>query len=126
MILDILGAGMILGISAFILRSFGWKGTPVFAVIASVVLIGEASHILGNIFDSVDFLYNESGIREGISAALKVLGLGYLFGISADICRELGESGIAKSLEVVGRVEIIAVAIPFWKEIIETGVELIG
>ena len=126
MILDILGAGMILGISAFILRSFGWKGTPVFAVIASVVLISEASHILGNIFDSVSFLYNENGIRDGINAALKVLGLGYLFGISADVCRELGEAGIAKSVEVVGRVEIITVAVPFWKEIIETGVELIG
>lgn len=126
MILDILGAGMILGISAFILRSFGWKGTPVFAVIASVVLISEASHILGNIFDSVSFLYNENGIRDGINAALKVLGLGYLFGISADVCRELGETGIAKSVEVVGRVEIITVAVPFWKEIIETGVELIG
>ena len=126
MILDVLGAGMILGISAFILRSFGWKGTPVFAVVCSVILIGEASHILGNIFGSVSFLYSDTRICDGISAALKVLGLGYLFGISADICRELGESGIAKSLEVVGRVEIIAVAVPFWKKIIETGVELMG
>ena len=126
MILDVLGAGMILGISAFILRSFGWKGTPVFAVICSVILIGEASHFLGNIFGSVSFLYSDTRICDGISAALKVLGLGYLFGISADICRELGESGIAKSLEVVGRVEIIAVAVPFWKKIIETGVELMG
>ncbi len=117
---------MLLGISAFLLRSFGWKGAPVFAVICSVILISEASHILGDVFDSISFLYNESGIREGISAALKVLGLGYLFGISSDICRELGEAGIAKSLEVVGRVEIIAVAVPFWKRIIETGVELIG
>ena len=126
MILNFLGAGLLLGISAFILRSFGWKGAPVFAVICSVVLISEASLILGDVFGSLSFLYNESGIKKGISAALKVLGLGYLFGISSDICRELGESGIAKSLEVVGRVEIIAVAIPFWKEIIETGVELIG
>lgn len=117
---------MMLGISGFILRSLGWRGAPVFAVICSVVLLTEASHILGGVLDSIGFLYNEGGIKDGVGAALKVLGLGYLFGISADVCRELGEAGIAKSLEIAGRVEIIAVALPFWKEIIEVGVELIG
>lgn len=126
MILNLLGAGLILGISAFILRSLGWRGAPVFAVICSVVLLAEAGESLSGVFSSLSLLYRQKGMEEGVSAALKVLGLGYLFGISSDVCRELGENGIAKSVEVAGRVEIIAVVIPFLKEIIETGVELIG
>lgn len=126
MIINLLGAGLVLGISAFILRSFGWRGAPVFAVICSVVLIAEAADGLGGIFSSIGFLYKQKGLDSAVRAALKVLGLGYLFGISSDVCRELGEAGIAKSLEVVGRVEIIAVIVPFLKEIVETGVELIG
>lgn len=126
MILNLFGAGLILGISAFILRSLGWRGAPVFAVICSVVLIAEAGESLSGVFSSLSLLYRQKGMEEGVSAVLKVLGLGYLFGISSDVCRELGETGIAKSVEVVGRVEIIAVVIPFLKEIIETGVELVG
>ena len=126
MILKLIGAALILTASAFLLKSFGWRGAPIFTSLALILFIAEAEGEFEYIFSSIKKIGLESGIEEALSAAVKVLGLGYLFGISADICRELGESGIAKSLEVVGRVEIIAVAVPFWKKIIETGVELMG
>ncbi len=125
MIFKFLGMSLVLLVSALLLRSFGWRGAPVFAVIASVFLLAEAGEGLAYIFESMNFSVYSSELEPPIKAALKIMGIGYLFGICADICRELGEGGIAKSVEIVGRVEIIAVVIPFLREIIKVGVELI-
>ena len=126
MIFKFLGICLILLACAVLLRNFGWRGASVFAVVASILLLAEAADSLSYIFETVyAFDYGE-GIEKPILAALKILGIGYLFGICADVCRELGENGIAKSVEIVGRVEIIALVIPFFQEIIRVGVELIG
>ena len=126
MILKLVGAALILTVSAFLLKSFGWRGAPIFTALALVFFIAEAEGEFEYIFSSIKKIGNESGIEGALSAAIKVLGLGYLFGICSDICRELGESGIAKATEVVGRVEIIAVVMPYFEEIIKLGVEFMG
>ena len=120
------GIALLLAITAFVLRGFGWRGAPVFALFASVVLMGEGIDELSRLIGSVEVIGKEVGVGEPVGAALKVLGLEYLFGISSDACRDIGESGIAKAVEVVGRVEIIAVIMPYFTEIINAGVGLIG
>ena len=95
------------------------------AAVCAAILLAEAGDELLYVFGSIKKISGEADLADSIAVALKVLGLGYLFGISADICRELGESGIAKSVEVVGRVEIIAVVIPYFEEIIRVGLGLI-
>ena len=50
---------------------------------------------------------------EIIDGATKILGLGYVFGICSDVCRELGENGVANSILVVGRVEIFLATLPY-------------
>ena len=124
--LRLVGLALLLTATAFLLRRLGWSGAPVFAVICAVVLIGEAADELGGLFGAIMALGDEASVGEPLKASLKTLGAGYLFGISADVCRELGESGIAKAVEVVGRVEIIAIVIPYFEQIIKLGAELIG
>ena len=125
MILRLIGASLILTVSAFLLKNFGWRGAPIFTAIALVLFITEAEGELEYIFSSIRKIGIESGIENALSAAIKVLGIGYLFGICADICRELSEAGIAKAVEVVGRVEIIAVVVPYFEEIIKVGIGLV-
>ena len=120
------GIALLFAIVAFVLRGFGWRGAPIFALICSVILLGEGIGELSALISSVELLGREVGIEESVKAALKVLGLGYLFGVCADACRDIGETGIAKGVEVVGRVEIIAVVMPYFSDIIKAGVELIG
>ena len=125
MIFTLLGEALILAFSAFLLKNLGWRGTPVFVSVAAILFIAEAEETLGYVFTSIEKIGKEAGIEGALSSAIKVLGLGYLFGICADVCRELGESGIAKATEVVGRVEIIAVVIPYFEEIIRVGIGLV-
>ena len=126
MTLEFFGAVILLAISAFMLRSLGWRAAPVFALISALIILGKIGDALFGVLDTVASLGKYADIEEAVGAALKILGLGYLFGISADLCRELGEGGIAKAVEVVGRIEIIVVILPFFEEIIKIGVELIG
>ena len=126
MILKVIGYALLLTVAAFLLRRFGWSGAPVFAAICSVMIVGAAADSLRDIFKLATDSAGDSSVSEPIASALKSLGAGYLFGISADVCRELGESGIAKGLEVAGRVEIIAIVIPYFEKIIRLGIELMS
>lgn len=124
--LKFVGAALLLTATAFLLRRLGFAGAPVFAAVCAVLLLSETVSIFGNVFKSAALIGDVSSVKEPLEAAIKTLGAGYLFGVSADICRELGESGIAKAVEVVGRVEIIALVFPYFEQIIKVGVELIG
>ncbi len=123
---DFFGAAMLLAVSALLLRNFGWRGAPVFAVLCIVVLLAESALGFEKIFSSLTNIAESANISEAAAAALKITGIGYLFGICADVVRELGETGMAKVVEIVGRVEIIAVIFPFFEDILRVGVELMG
>ena len=121
--MSLVGGAILLAVSAVLLRNFGWKGAPVFSALAIVVILSELSFAVSELTSFFSFLSN-SGMGDLSAAALKILGCGYLFGICADLCRELGEGGIAKAVEVVGRAEIIIIVLPFLKEFINSGGEL--
>ena len=125
MILKICGISILSAICAFLLRSFGWRGVPVFVASISVILLCELDGHFEYVFGALKEIGDSTGVSETLSSALKVLAAGYLFGICADVCRELGENGIAKTVDVVGRVEIVAIVVPYFEEIINIGIELI-
>jgi stage III sporulation protein AD len=122
----VIGLALLLVATAYLLRSFGWRGAPIFAAVAIIAIISESGEGLAEILNLAKSFGSYADISETVSAGLKILGCGYLFGICADICREVGENGIAKAVELAGRVEIILLVLPFFKEIINIGVELIG
>ena len=60
-----------------------------------------------------------------MGAIVMIIGVGYIFGISADICREVGEGGISSGVILVGRAEMVAIALPYFKRILDIGTELL-
>lgn len=122
MIFNVCFAGLALAVCALLLKNFGWRGAPVFTAICFVFIIGFA----GEYFSEIIKLFKiGEGAEKSASAILKIIGLGYLFGISADVCRELGESSIASAVSLIGRFEIIAVALPFINELLALALSLI-
>ena len=122
----VLGLALLLVATAYLLRSFGWRGAPIFVAVAVIAILSESGDGLMEVLGFARELGSYADVSDTVGAGLKILGCGYLFGICADICRELGESGIAKAVEMAGRVEIIILVLPFLKEIMNIGVELIG
>ena len=69
------------------------------------------------------FSSRENG--EIVGVALKALGVSYLFAVSSDVCTSLGEGGVARALDVLGRVELAIIVMPYVLKIIEMGRELL-
>ena len=127
MIWRIIALGILLSLMALLLRGFGFRGIGAFAALATVTLvslvIGELSYF-SDLFGYSKLFSGEA--MEYVSAIVKIVGSGYIFGVGADICRELGENGIANGVAVAGRVEIFVITLPFLKKILDFGAELIG
>ena len=107
----------------FALKELGFKGSRLVVMICIVGVIGVAAIMVGRIIDSIPGI--DESMSEYAVAMLKIIGVGYLFGVCSDICTELGESGLSGAVCLLGRVEIITLTLPYIKRIIEAGSELI-
>lgn len=59
-----------------------------------------------------------------LQTVLKVIGLAYLAGFTAQICRDAGEGAIATKVELVGKVAILLVGLPVVWAVLETMLKL--
>ena len=111
---------------SLLLKSFGFKGAPVFM---AALFCATASHFVNaaaqvvSIFEDVT---SAADISEYTKACVKVIGVGYLAGISADTCREIGEGAAARCISILARLELIAISTPFVRQILDSALELMG
>lgn len=125
MIAEVCALALIAALSFFILSELKWRAAPVLAILCFVGIISAAQPYAQGIIGMLGALSEESGISESLGAVLKVIGIGYLAGISSDVCCELGVPRVGSAVTLIGRLEIIAIAAPFFMGIIDMGTELI-
>ena len=94
-------------------------------LLAMLMLFISLSDGIGDIVRTVTGMAESAGVGNVAAVAIKVVGVGYLFGIVSEVCEELGERGIATAVVNVGRVEILVLIFPYLKEILEMGIGLI-
>ena len=122
----ICAALMLIGAICVILKNFGYKGAPVFAALSVLVFFSLAVKRADPIWDVYSEFVSYSGVDEYAKIAVKIIGIGYLSGIGSDVCRELGEAGIAKCIGVFAKFELILIIIPVIKEILKVSESLMG
>lgn len=86
---------------------------------ASSVLFGVA--VISHLMPLLDFgerMASKSGLGEYGETLLKALGIAYLTGISAGVCRDFGESNLASSIENVGKIELMLLALPLFEAVL--------
>lgn len=122
---ELVGGAVALAVMIFLLREVGFRAAPVITVVAILLILLYAVRMYGDAVQALSPLI--SGALEGgaMEAMLKVTGMTYVFGIASDACLELGAAGVAKALDAVGRIEILLIAVPYVKEIVMLGAELI-
>lgn len=123
--MKIFGLALIGAIISFVLKAFGWRGAPIAAIATMLALLS----FFADSFDKIREIFGIAGEVEGVAEAgeylLKILGIGYLSGICSDVCRELGEAGIASAVAAVARLESLVVLSPLIIEIMTLGLELV-
>jgi hypothetical protein len=103
---------------SLILKNFGFKGAPLICALSLICVAIPMLERLKDIEAPIGSLvYSEA--EKYIKAAAKVVGIGYLSGICSDVCKEIGEGGVAKCITLVSKLELIAVSAPFIKEVFD-------
>lgn len=116
---------LICALLAALLDGLGYKSKGLFAVLAAIMLIGTLGDGLSDIFGGILSIGEASGITDAAKSALRAVGLGYIFGFTAEICASLGEGLIASVVTAAGRVQIFLVAYPYIEKILRLGGELL-
>ena len=113
-------------ILAFLLDRMGFKSKGLFSSLCALVILSSLFDPLSNMFSKFTDLSKLAGITDAATCALRVVGLGYTFGLTADLCGGLGEQGLSSVILLVGRVQILLLVCPYFEKIIDVGLELIG
>ena len=109
-----------------LLGALGFKSKGLFITLASLVMLGTLGNDLSNIFGEIITFSESAGITDATRTALRVIGLGYVFGFTSEICLSLGEPLIASVVTAAGRVHLLVVVYPYIQDVVKLGVELLS
>ena len=112
-------AALAVAIFGFMLRSLGWSGAKIFSAIGAASIIMMGVTVMGTLTERLGGFFAQKGLGGVMESVLKIVGVGYVFGICSDMCSELGEGGVASALTLVGRGSILLAVMPTLFEIIE-------
>ena len=113
-----LAGGVIACLLGLLLRESGFKGASLIGVVASVGIFGASVIGVERIVGALERELSFDGASELIASALRLIGVGYAFGMGADLCREVGSQSVANALLVAGRVEILLISLPHLLDLI--------
>ena len=108
-----------------VLSELGFKSKKLFSVLGALLIISLLGENVSGLIGRLCAFSEMAGIGDAAKCALKVVGLGYVFGFTADVCRELGEGGVASAVGIVGRVETFLVVMPYFEKTLELGAGLL-
>lgn len=111
---------------ALVVRQNAKEVGLVLSLAAGALILAQAMGAL----EAVRALMEDLGDRAGLSPAvldpvLKTVGIAVLTRISAEVCRDAKESGIAAFVETAGAVMALYVALPLMRAVLETIAELL-
>lgn len=115
--LQLCALGVLAACLGYVLRSAGAKGAVAVSLAGGLAFLGYALARYREPIAALREMAERAGLTPALESILRMLFIGLLAGIAADICRDVGEAGLAARVEFCGRVEIILLALPFLLEI---------
>ena len=109
---NVCGACLLLAALSLTLRDAGWRSAPLVGLAGGVLLLWEIIGRLTPIFEALAGLADTPLASSLLSLSLRATALCLLVEITAGLCRELGEGGLATRLEWCGRLELLGLALP--------------
>ncbi|MGN1051460.1 MAG: SpoIIIAC/SpoIIIAD family protein [Acutalibacteraceae bacterium] len=96
-------------------------------VIASVMLLILVLTTATKVIDEVNAIFQSCDINTTyLSVLLKAFGICFLTEFTCDICKDAGETSLSGSVSLAGKVAVLIVSIPLFKEILNTSIGLMG
>jgi len=101
------------------LRSQQKEIAALISICASLILFTAALPQFETILSGIRELSADSGVGETAELLIKALGISAAAQITADICREAGESAVGTQVELFARAEIAVLSLPMAVRLLE-------
>lgn len=117
--LQIAGFAVCAAAIALVMRRLRPESATVLVIGAGLLLALAALPQLGKIVSGVAAMAGTGGVQAGyMTQLLKVGGISLLMEFAAQTCRDANEDGLALKVEFVGRVMLIALALPVMRTLL--------
>lgn len=115
-------------VALLILRQYKPEWAVLIRMAVTVVSMGIILSIAGTVISYVTDLSMGTGALNGDnwSLLLKALGVAFLTETAASICRDSGETSLAGWVETAGKLEILLLAFPLIRTVMDTVADLLG
>ena len=106
-------AGMAAALCAVVVRQRAPELAALLTLAACVLLLGRTLPMLEEVRARMADLSEQTGVSPAVlQPVLKTVGLAIITKLSASLCRDAGEGGIAVALEIAGSAAAVAAALP--------------
>lgn len=121
----VIGASVIALAVIICLRKVSETYVPLVRASAVLLFFGIGMGMLAPVLGFTEEVL-EAGAAEHGKTVIKALGISFLTGICAEVCRGAGENGLASGVENVGKTEILLLALPMLEEVLATAKEMLS
>ena len=93
--------------------------TPIAIAASALILTGLMKNI-SQILSVFESLASKAKINSGyLKLIVKIVGIAYLAGFGAQICKDAGENSMAAKIELAGKVFILSLGVPIMAGLLE-------
>lgn len=93
--------------------------TPITIAASALILIGLMKNI-SQILSVFESLGSKAQINSGyLKLVVKIVGIAYLAGFGAQICKDAGENSMAAKIELAGKIFILSLGVPIMAGLLE-------
>ena len=126
-IFKILAICIITAVLAVVLKQQKGEYALMVALAGGTVVI---LYIIKGVLSPIEYI-NEGLLKSGINTeyfavALKALGISYVTGFIADICRDSGQASLASKAELAGKCAIFIISVPLIGVVLDTALSFLA
>ena len=126
-IFKILAICIITAVLAVVLKQQKGEYALMVALAGGTVVI---LYIIKGVLSPIEYINDrllKSGINtEYFAVALKALGISYVTGFIADICRDSGQASLASKAELAGKCAIFIISVPLIEAVLDTALSFLA
>ena len=116
------GICILLGVLAITAKEGGGRFAPLIGLSGGIFLLSHAISRYGEVIGLLSSFSDNELFSSLLSLALRIVALCILTEVSAGICRDLGEGGLAARMELCGRAEILLVTLPTFTKLLDIAI----
>jgi stage III sporulation protein AD len=119
LLLRVVGVGLLCSVAALLLRQSRGELVPLIRLGGTVLILGAILPVLGEVLERLSFLSESEHVAPYAEVMLRALGIALLAKLAGDLCRDVGEGGLASGVELAGKVILLLLSVPMMEELLD-------